>query len=210
MTRALAAGLFVVLLGACRSQVSPQLTSEWQNRTLYTCCNLRYEGGEINDANYGVGSMLPFGSAATVLKASSGSITFRAGGGDLTLYHKYGTAQETSQQYFGKILVDADPHVRFATYPAQVQSAITDGRIERGMTKEQVIMSIGYPPSHRTTSTEMNTWIYFYNRWITYQVQFGADGKLSNIVGRAPTRNEPIVAPTPTPAKPARKGGKYK
>jgi hypothetical protein len=43
-------------------------------------------------------------------------------------------------------------------------------------------------------------------------VQFGADGKVSNLVGNAPTRNEPIVVPTPTPAKPAGKrgkGGKY-
>ncbi len=60
-------------------------------------------------------------------------------------------------------------------------------------------MSLGYPPTHRTASTDANTWIYWYNRWVTYQVQFDAKGVVSNIMGNAPTRNEPIVAPTPVP-----------
>ena len=109
--------------------------------------------------------------------------------------------------------LETDPRIAFATFPKQVQEAITDGRVERGMTKEQVIMSLGYPQTHRTASTDANTWIYWYNRWVTYQVQFGADGKVSNIVGSpAPTRNEPIVAATPTPApaaRPGRKKGRY-
>jgi hypothetical protein len=72
------------------------------------------------------------------------------------------------------------------------------------MTKPQVIMSLGYPPTHRTASIDMNTWTYWTNRWITYQVQFGEDGKVSMLVGNAPTHNEPIVEPTPIPSPPVR------
>lgn len=199
MKRAIAIGLVGFGLAACHPPVSPEVLRQWQTRTLYTCCNIHYEGDAINDANYSVGSLLPFGSSATVEKMTSDAITFRAGGTLLTLVHAYGRDQESAQQYFAKILVDSDPHAQFATYSKQVQSAITDGRVERGMTKPQVLMSIGYPPTHRTASTDMNTWTYWTNRWITYQVQFGDDGKVSNLIGNAPTRNEPIVEPTPIP-----------
>ena len=189
MKRAIAI-LFVGLgLAACHPPVSPEVLRQWQSRPLYTCCNIHYEGDTINDASPLVGSMLPFGSSATVQKMTNDSVTFRAGGTVLTLVQRYGRDQESSQQYFSKILVDTDPHARFATFSKQVQRAITDGRVERGMTKEQVIMSLGYPPTHRTASTDAWTWTYWTNQWVTFQVQFGADGKVSNLVGNAPSRN---------------------
>jgi len=207
MQRMLVVSLIGLVLAGCQPPVAPEVLHQWQSRTLYTCCNIHYEGSKVNDANYYVGSMLPFGSSAAVVKMAGNSVTFRSGATELTLEHSYGKDQESDQQYFSKVLVETDPHVRFATYPKQVQEAVSEGRVEVGMTKEQVIMSLGYPPTHRTASTDLNTWTYWYNRWITYQVQFGADGKVSMLVGNAPTRNEPIVAPTPTPAKvPARRG----
>jgi hypothetical protein len=59
-----------------------------------------------------------------------------------------------------------------------------------------VLMSLGYPPTHRTPSLEAWAWTYWYNRWVTYQVNFGADGRVTSVVGsNAPTRAEPIAAP---------------
>jgi len=209
MKRLLAIGLLGFVLAGCRPPLNPEALRAWQGRSLYTCCNIHYEGTSINDANYYVGSTLPFGSPATVESVAGNTLTFSSGGTRLTLAHSYGKDQESDQQYFSRILVDTDPHIRFATFPKQVQDAIVDGRVEVGMTKEQVIMSLGYPPTHKTASTDLNTWIYWYNRWITYQVQFGSEGKVTMLIGNAPTRNEAIVAPTPvpTPAKrPAHRG----
>ena len=211
ITSALALGVLAVALAACHPPVSPAVLSQWQGRTLYTCCNIHYEGGDVTDANYVVGSTLPFGSPVVVEKMTSDSATLRSGATQLTLYQSYGRDQESAQQYFNKIFVETDPRAVFATWPKQVQSAITDGRVERGMTRPQVIMSLGYPPTHRTASTDLNTWTYWYNRWVTYQVQFGDDGKVSNIIGSpAPTRNEPIVATAPAAASKARPVGKGK
>lgn len=205
---ALTIGLSALALTACHQPVPPAVLNQWQGRTLYTCCNIHYEGAAVSDANYSVGATLPFGSPVVVDSMTSNSATFRSGATQITLAHSYGRDQEDAQQYFSRIFVETDPRVVFATYPKQVQDAITDGRVERGMTKPQVIMSLGYPPTHRTASTDLNTWTYWYNRWVTYQVQFGEDGTVSNIVGRpAPTRDEVIAAPTPPPAaRPARKG----
>jgi hypothetical protein len=203
MRRTIALALLVLTAAACHPKVSPEVVREWQSRALFTCCNIRYEGGSVTDANYVAGGILPFGSPVTIESMTNDSVTFASGATHLTLTHSYGTQQESAQQYFDKILVSTDPHVRFAAYPKDVQDAITDGRVEVGMTKEQVIMSIGYPPTHRTASTDLNTWVYWYNRWVTYQVQFGADGKVTGFVGNAPTRNQPIVA-KPAAAPPVR------
>jgi hypothetical protein len=134
------------------------------------------------------------------------SVTFASGATRLSLYHSYGREQETAQQYFHKVLVDTDPRTRFATFPAKAQEAINDGRVERGMTREQVLMSLGYPPTHRTATTDLTVWTYWYNRWATYTVSFGADGRVQAISGPAPTHNDPVPEPTPPPTPaPARR-----
>src|SRR5262249_14307663 len=164
---------------------------------------IRHEGDQINDANYAVGTLLPLGAKATVQGAGRDSITFVADGTKLTLSHSYGTKEETFQQYIDKVLVANDPKLQVASFQPAVQEAIRDARVERGMTREQVILSLGYPPTHRTPSTNDREWTYWYNRWVTYRVVFNDAGVVTDIVGRpAPTRDQPIVvgAPKPVPA----------
>jgi len=200
----LCVGLAMVVAG-CRAALTPQALQTYQSRTLYTCCNIHYESGDINDANYYVGTTLPAGTGAHVDGAGRDSITFSAGGVQLTLAHKYGTDQESFQQYIDKVLVAEDPKARLATYPRAVQDAVREGRVEKGMTREQVLLSLGYPPTHRTPSLTLPEWTYWYNRWVTYKVQFDADGRVSNVIGRpAPTQDQPIPVATAAPAAPAR------
>ena len=81
------------------------------------------------------------------------------------------------------------------------------------MTRDQVILSLGYPPTHRTPSLREREWTYWYNRWVTYKVVFGDSGKVADVVGRpAPTAQMPIAnadAP-PATADKAAKHGKQK
>ncbi|MEO8084181.1 MAG: outer membrane protein assembly factor BamE [Ardenticatenales bacterium] len=84
---------------------------------------------------------------------------------------------------------------------------IKNGRVEVGMTKEQVLMSLGYPPTHRTASTDLDTWVYWYTRWKTYNVMFNEAGTVEAITGRAPTVGVAVAPPTPLPtATPAKRG----
>jgi hypothetical protein len=204
--------LVILVLGSvmgCRAAVPPQVLQQYQGRTFYTCCNIRYEGQDINDANYQVGAILPFGSQAQVQAMRGRSVTFLADGRTLTLTQSYGTAQESFEAYLAKILVSEDPRVRFASWPKGVQEAVSAGHVEKGMTREQVLMSLGYPPTHRTPSLNDRQWTYWYNRWVTFQVVFDDAGKVDQIVGSpAPTTNNPIpaaaakpAAPTPAPKK---------
>lgn len=201
----------VIAIGGCAAKVAPDVLQKWQSQTLYTCCNIHFEKDEIVDANYYVGSNLAFGSPVAIQGMTKDSATFTAGATKLTLLHRYGTQQESLDQYLSKVLVSTDPHVRFQSFPPKVQEAITNAKVEKNMTREQVLMSIGYPPTHKTASIDQPTWTYWYNRWVTYTVTFDDKGKVSDISGSdAPTTNHPIpeVTPAPTPkpkAKPAAK-----
>ena len=172
----------------------------------FTCCNLHRDGTEISDANYWIGTMLPVGTRVHIESATPDSVTFVAGGERLTLKQEYGTKQETFEQYVGKILVTSDPHQRIEQFPEEVQRAIAKGKVERGMTREQVLLSLAYPPAHKTPSLEEPEWTYWYNRLRGYQVVFDQRGKVTAVVGRpAPTAEVAIEKSDPVPPEPPKK-----
>lgn len=190
-------------LASCAAKVAPEVLQQWQATPRYTCCNIHYENpAKIADANYYVGATLPLGSQVVIESMSDEWVTFRVGATSYSVRHAYGTEQESGEQFFAKLLVEQDPTLRLATFSPAVQEAIRDSRVEVGMTREEVLMSLGYPPTHRTPSLEASSWTYWYNRWVTYQVNFGADGRVTSVLGsNAPTRAEPVVAPAKASAR---------
>ena len=50
------------------------------------------------------------------------------------------------------------------------------------MSKEGVILAIGYPPVHKTVSLEGKTWKYWTNRFNTFDVIFDDTGKVESII----------------------------
>jgi hypothetical protein len=55
---------------------------------------------------------------------------------------------------------------------------IRNGRLVRGMTREQVVMTRGYPPGHRTSSLDNDVWTYWINRVANFPYTF-ANGRLA-------------------------------
>jgi len=50
------------------------------------------------------------------------------------------------------------------------------------MTREEVIMAIGYPPAHRTPSLSQPEWHYWKDRWHEYTVVFEGD-RVARVTG---------------------------
>ncbi len=69
-----------------------------------------------------------------------------------------------------------------ANLPENIVNAIERGEILKGMSKEAVLISWGYPPHATTFSTSLNTWIYPMNRWKKHEIIFDKDG---NSIGSA-------------------------
>jgi hypothetical protein len=196
----------VVALGCRAARAVPQL----EDRTFFTCCNIHYEDEEVSDANYWVGKRVPPGSLLRIDEVAADSVTILTENARLKLTHEYGGGAESFQKYLDKLLLKEDPRPRIAAFPKAVQRAIENSKVERGMTREQVIFSLGHPPAHRTPSLDSPEWTYWYNRWVTYKVVFDDAGKVADVVGRpAPTAEVPIRdadrPPKPDKKKPATK-----
>ncbi len=181
------------LITGCMPSLSRREVASYKSRTLYTCCNIHFESWDVSDANYHVGHVLALGTPVQVESVGHRNVWIKAGSGELRLSQDYGRDQESFRQYLDKILVADDPTVRLASFPPDVQRAIRESRVERGMTREQVIMSLGYPPTHRTPSTAAREWTYWYGRSDSYEILFGRDGTVAQAIGSVvPTEHQPI------------------
>ena len=49
------------------------------------------------------------------------------------------------------------------------------------MTKQGVLNAIGYPPAHVTPTTDLNTWVYWKNRFNKMNVLFNSQGLVESI-----------------------------
>lgn len=61
------------------------------------------------------------------------------------------------------------------------KEGIKKGKALKGMSKEAVILALGFPPKHKTPNLETNQWRYWLNRWKTMVVEFDDSGKVSAI-----------------------------
>ncbi len=62
------------------------------------------------------------------------------------------------------------------------KEGIKKGRASRGMTKNGVMMALGYPAVHKTPSLKSNKWIYWTNRFGTIAVNFDNNGIVTSVV----------------------------
>ena len=175
------------LLAACKG---PAVPHPMTNATRYLCCNLHYEKPEVSDANYLKGTLIPFGTRVQVLEVRKNTVKFQAEGHPpITLVLKYGKDAIGMDQYLELIFLREDPHAKLpkrgkdkkqAAAAEHIRKLIEEGTVEPGMTKDEVITVLGYPPAHRTPSLSSPNWTYWANRWVTFEVYFDGD-KVSRV-----------------------------
>jgi len=174
----------LITIAGCVTPV-PEALRMYEGRSLFTCCNMHYEDSEITDANYYIGSMLPLRTPVQVTDVAADSVTFKTSEGEFTVSHRYGLEKESFSAYIAKYLVAEDPTAKLAAYPADIQQAIRAGQVRRGMTREQVLLAIGYPP-YQTFAADGMEWGYWYNRWMTFTINFDESDKVNDMGGKLP------------------------
>jgi hypothetical protein len=154
----------------------PEIASPMTGQTRYLCCNLYYEKTKTTDLGAQVGTKIPFGTRVHVDRVYRDAIDFTPEGHPtISVAYKYGDKAVPFDRYVDELLVDGDPRTKLRKVPAKRVDAIETGRVEAGMTKDQVLMARGIPPAHRTPSLDSPTWTYWQNRWDTMVVYFTGD-----------------------------------
>ncbi|HEU0201280.1 MAG TPA: outer membrane protein assembly factor BamE [Burkholderiaceae bacterium] len=153
----------------------------------FTCCNLHYSGDWISDANYGSQPMLPAGLPIKVIDYGRYRVHVEIDGKPMRLGQDYGRT-EPLPQFAGKFVVDKDPKAKIATWPANVREAVRFGKVTAGMTKEQVLVSLGYPALHQTPTIEAPQWKYWYTQYGSFLVLFDEKDRVKDVIADAGTR----------------------
>ena len=173
--------LATLALAACKGPVVP---SPLVGQTRYLCCNLHYERPEVTDVNYQQGALVPLGTRVQILEVRRSAVKFQPEGHPpITAVLKHGRKIITMETFIDRLLVEKDPRAKLpraagkkgAEQAERVRKAIEAGQVEVGMTREQVLMALGYPPAHRTPSLDAPQWTYWQNHWATFIVVFDGD-----------------------------------
>jgi hypothetical protein len=149
----------------------------------YTCCNLHHDKNRISDANWTHAQMIPAGSPIRVLGYGMNEANVEIDGQPFVIAHEYGRKQESVEQFVSKLVVKASPRGKVASWPGPVRDAIAKGIVVNGMTRDQVLVSVGYPPTHRTPTLDATMWQHWQSRAGRFEVYWGADGKVERTNG---------------------------
>jgi hypothetical protein len=174
MRRIATSGLIALaLLAGCAPRRAPHPVV---GQTRYTCCNIHYEKDEIVDANYQVGTLIPFGTRVQILDVRDDRIKFQADGAPpITWFVRFGKGTPIDT-YLSQMFPESDPKLKLPKkLAAKTRKSMETGTVEPGMTRDQVLMTLGYPPTHRTPSLSAPSWHYWRNRWAQFDVYFEGD-----------------------------------
>lgn len=164
----------------------------------YTCCNFHYEGARrnvgatrrladrywISDANWSSLPMIPAGTRIRTKEYSEHHITVDVDvmyTQEMHLGLDYGRSQSITD-WARKMIVQDDPRSRIAGWPESARHAVSAGKVAIGMTREQVIVSLGYPPAHETPALDADRWKYWYGKFDTLQVVWDAQGRVRDVL----------------------------
>jgi hypothetical protein len=152
-------------------------------RQGYACCDLHYDKDWINDGNYAELPMIAAGTPIEVLNYGRQRAAVKVDGKPMRLGHDYGRDQESLDAWVNKIVVKDDPRERISSYPSAIQEAIRQGKVMIGMTREQVIIAVGYPLTSENLSIDAPQWRMWRSSHGEYQLNFARDGHLTSVTG---------------------------
>lgn len=141
-----------------------------------------FKASYANYTNPGAGHVvIPAGTEILVVDKSRKSFTFKFDGGTKKVVYEFHEPRMgmSLDEYIDKI--SSLKPVSLDGLSAQDRKGVDDGRAYPGMSREGVMIALGYPAAHRTPSLDATTWIYWTNRFGTVAVDFDADGLVSAV-----------------------------
>ncbi|MCW8838453.1 MAG: hypothetical protein OQJ77_01685 [Thiovulaceae bacterium] len=182
----LAMGIIGFTLSGCGgAKLSPQVQQAFEKKQeMYTQRNMfistiaRFGQKIIDTTNYGNGIVIPVNTKVKLKDVNAKQISFTYNGNLVILRNipKYSntTIDQMVKRYF------APNKVNLAKFSKKERDAINNGsviesRVVVGMSKDAVLVSRGYPPTHATPSIKSDTWKFWEHKFNTTLVQFKDD-----------------------------------
>lgn len=173
-------------IAAAAAPAPAQAAGKAAGPTGFLCCNMRAYDNEIYDINYEdeEARIVPFGTPVSVIRQARYKLRLQAGGERLVIENHYSRDLDEAR-FLSRYVVATDPRAALAGEPEKIREAVASGRVTPGMTREQVRMSLGWPVSSENPDPEAPVWRFWLGSFDEYQVEFGEDGRVVDLVASA-------------------------
>ncbi|WP_284617875.1 hypothetical protein [Aquabacterium humicola] len=178
------------VLSGCSTPMQPPITG-------YTCCNLRAEHGWISSNNVQGGTLIPAGEPVQLTTIKKRYYVYgTVGGNEVAFRDDAAATEDDTLQWLRRITVAEDPRNRLEQWPDLTRLAVRAGRVSTGMTRDQVLMSLGLPSRNDTRDLDGPVWRYWTGlHEHPVDLHFGADSRLARIDGRPEVVRHIVFAP---------------
>ena len=180
-----------VLAAACSAGMAQALPDPAEG---FLCCNMRTDGKWISDINYAENGkrVIPLGTPVTATGYGRYRVYVNLPDGKQAIGNDY--SRDLAMTAFAqRYVVAEDPRKKLAGASTKVLKAIETARLVPGMTREQVLMSVGYPVSSENPHLDADVWRFWLSSFAEFQVLFGADNRVKEITTDAQTRNVVVL-----------------
>ena len=160
----------------------------------FLCCNMRSDGSWISDINYDENGkhMIPVGTPIRVTGYGRYRVKVDIDGKSQAIGNDY--SRDLALDVFAKRYVVADdPRIKIAGFSKKIQDAILSGRVTIGMTREQVMMSVGYPVSSENHNLDSKTWRFWLTSFGEFHVSFDDSDRVVEVAGDMDTKSKVLM-----------------
>ncbi len=170
--------------GAAAPARDPALIEGW------LCCNMRSDGSWISDSNYAESGkrVIPAGTPARVTGYGRNRVHVELNGSRQDIGNDYSRDLDLPA-FAARYVVREDVGRKIDSFPPRIREAIRSQRVTRGMTREQVLMAVGYPISSENPNLmSSNVWRMWLSSFAPFQVHFDGNGRVRNVSTDPQTR----------------------
>jgi hypothetical protein len=148
----------------------------------FLCCNMHSDGEEISDISIGGTEqhVIAVGSPIRATSYGKHSVKVVVENKNQTLLNDY-SRDLPIEKFASRYIVQDDPAAKIKSFPQNIQYAIAAGHLVKGMTREQVLMSVGYPASSEVPNLGANEWLFWITEKVQYRVKFDDQERLADV-----------------------------
>lgn len=138
---------------------NPELLKQMDG-AVFTKTNLRYDDDWINETSLPHLPFVPVGSRIKVTEWGKQKAAVLIDGRKMRMGVDYTRETQSIQNFFGLVTTPDDPRPALAALPEATRNAVRAARVLRGMTREQVVISLGRPRVDFVPNLDVKEWRY--------------------------------------------------
>lgn len=170
------ASLFIGTTSVVIADTLPEQVTPVEGKTYFTRYNFWVEKERHVTTNYSRGEMIPINTRATVESIGSKKMILNIDGRRITVVNVRKHTQRDTAEIASEMLSPIS--INMADIPESIRGDVKSGILRLGMTKEQALMTRGYPPRHKTPTIKASTWVYWSSKFVQLTIVF-ENGKIS-------------------------------